>query len=404
LRRPVEAIGSEWPLYRVDHKGQVQMLGTLSALAAAQYHFAAAPPVRRQGFAWEGISNGIPYFLQDQRPGGFIGRAVPRKFPELRLPQRVIDWNDDHYLRYLTQRGADTLGDLVLGETALDGYLGLRRARTPVPSSRREALYPEFADEAMAGGLPGSSAHGEHPKFATMLQEGSASRHVLVKFSPRLDTPAGVRWSDLLVAEHLALSLLSEAGIAAAASQIFRFDDRTYLEVERFDRRGIEGRVGVTSLWAIDACFYGQLDNWLAAAGRLLRDRRITVDGLEQIRLVTAFGALIANTDRHFGNLSFFDDYSGGFTLAPVYDMLPMLFAPEHDQVIPREFVPPDATAETLAAYSRAAELALMYWRRVAADDRVSREFRGIATGCGSALADVTARTPAFVRPTGAPA
>jgi hypothetical protein len=28
-------------------------------------------------FARGGVTEGIPYFLQDQRPGGFLGRAAP---------------------------------------------------------------------------------------------------------------------------------------------------------------------------------------------------------------------------------------------------------------------------------------------------------------------------------------
>jgi hypothetical protein len=40
----------------------------------------------------------------------------------------------------------------------------------------------------------------------------------------------------------------------------------------------------------------------------------------EWIRLIDAFAQLIANTDRHFGNITLFDDYEGPFQLAPVYD------------------------------------------------------------------------------------
>ena len=74
-------------------------------------------------------------------------------------------------------------------------------------------------------------------------------------------------------------------------------------------------------------------------------------DGL---RLVATFGSLIANTDRHFGNLTFFDNYEGKFRLAPVYAMLPMLFAPEHDQLGAGNFDPPDPSTATLRAYGRA--------------------------------------------------
>lgn len=399
LRRPIDGIGNAWPLHRVNSRGEVEELGTLYALTADQYQLEATKSARESGFAWEGISDGIPYFLQDQRPAGFLGRAVPLKYPELQLPQRVIDWNDDHYLRYLTQRGSDTISDLILGSAALDNYLKARSVRESIPAAQRQSHYPALANVVMEGGLPGSSAHGEHPKFSALLDEGSTQTHVLVKFSPPANTPAGVRWSDLLVAEHLALSLLAENGISAAASQLFQFKDRTYLEVNRFDRAATEGRVGVTSLLAIDTFLYGRLDNWIAAADRLHQDGRIASDALEQVRSITTFAALIANSDRHFGNLSFFDEYRGNFTLAPVYDMLPMLFAPEHNQIVARTFVAPDPTADTLRAYDRSAALAEQYWRRVSTDERISREFRAIASTCQTSVANSTGRVPKLVRP-----
>ena len=70
-----------------------------------------------QNFEWNGVTDGLPYFLRDQRPAGFLGRGVAT-LPELALPQRVTDWSGDHYLRYLTQRGSDTVGDLILGDAA----------------------------------------------------------------------------------------------------------------------------------------------------------------------------------------------------------------------------------------------------------------------------------------------
>ncbi len=107
---------------------------------------------------------------------------------------------------------------------------------------------------------------------------------------------------------------------------------------------------------------------------------------LEQVRLAYTFAGLIANTDRHFGNLAFFDTYDGPFQLAPIYDMLPMLFAPEHDQITPRSFDPPDPVSDTLGAWAPARELAERYWRRLIADERISAGFRGISAACLAAL------------------
>lgn len=382
LLNEIEGIGSRWPLRRIDERGSIHEIGHLSSLAADEWVL----ETKERSFAWRGITHGLPYFLQDQRPGGFLGRAVPQRYPELNLPQRVIDWSDAHYLRYLTQRGADTVSDLILGDTALNEYLASLRRRTVVAVERRSDLYPQLADQVMIGGLPGSSAHGENPKFAVLLDDGANSRNVIVKFSPAIDTPIGQRWSDLLVAEQLAHQVLANAGIGAARSQIYQHQGRTYLEVDRFDRSGVDGRVGVSSLLAIDAHLYGVLDNWIAAADRLNRDRRISARDLEAIRLVATFGSLIANTDRHFGNLAFYDRYDGRFNLAPIYDMLPMLFAPEHGQIVPRVFSPPDPTAETLRAYGHARALANEFWRLSAEDQRISEDFRNICRACGETI------------------
>ncbi len=374
LLRNIEGIGASWPLRSIDPRGNVHDIGVLHALAGAEYFLLPAG----QAFAWAGLTDGLPYYLQNQRPAGFLGRAVPRRYPDLDLPQRVIDWNDDHYLRYLTQRGSDTVGNLVLGNRALDEALRLIQQRPAIGEDERAASYPRLVDEVMEGGLPGSSAHGEHPKFIALLA-ADPPRQVLVKFSPSLRTRVGQRWSDLLVSEHLAHEVLRGAGIAAADSRVERFADRTYLETIRFDRVGREGRVGVASLFAIDSILYGKLDNWIEAGRRLAQDRRIDADTLRTIRLLATFGALIANTDRHLGNLACLDRYDGRFSLAPVYDMLPMLYAPEHDELPERRFEPPVPSADSLQIFAPARSLAENYWDLCARDSRIGDEFRGIA-------------------------
>ena len=390
LLRAVEGIGARWPLRRIDEQGQVHELGMLHALAGREYLLES----KHRSFQWSGLTEGLPYYLQDQRPAGFLGRAVPRRYPELALPQRVVDWNDDHYLRYLTQRGSDTVGDLVLGDRALDEALQLMHQRPSIPEQERVTRYPQLVTQIMEGGLPGSSAHGEHPKFVAML-DGSPARHVLVKFSPSTRTPVGVRWADLLISEHLAHEVLRDADIAAAQSRIERFADRIYLETIRFDRVGRAGRIGVTSLFAIDSALYGKLDNWIDAGKRLLADRRIDETMLSAIRLLATFGALIANTDRHLGNLGCLDHYDGRFTLAPVYDMLPMLYAPEHDELPPRSFAPPAPSADSLREFGRARALAEKYWAACAGDARISAEFRAIAAGNLQSI-EALPRTGAF--------
>jgi hypothetical protein len=395
LRRDIPPIGSAWPLYRVGRDGEPVELGTLYALAANEFYLDATTAATAAGFAAASLSVGIPYLLQDQRPGGFLGRTIPQRFPQLHVPPRIQDWTDEHYLRYLTTYGSDAVGDLILGGPALDDYLLQIRQLVPRDAGHRGQYFPELADQSMHGGVPGSSAQGENPKFAVTLVEQGEVRHALVKFSPPVETEVGRRWSDLLIAEHLALETLRAAGISSAMSRIFQFENRTYLEVDRFDRVGPTGRVGVTSLLAIDTGSYGVLDNWIASAQRLHQERRIDVQTLDEVRLISSFADLIANTDKHFGNLAFFDCYDGRFRLTPVYDMLPMLFAPAHDQLVARIYTPADPTSDTLNVWGSARALAEGYWRSVAREVRISEEFRAIGAACLQTLESLP-RTGAY--------
>jgi len=90
-----------------------------------------------------------------------------------------------------------------------------------------------------------------------------------------------------------------------------------------------------------------------------------------------------------------FDRYDGQFRLAPVYDMLPMLFAPQNDQITARIFEPADPTADTITVYRHARDLAEQYWELLSTDARVSADFRVIAKTCGNTLAALP-RTGAY--------
>ena len=370
LHRDVDSIGSRWPLFRIDEAGAVSELGMLEAIERNGYYTSAGPPRIQQ------LVDGIPYFLQDGRPGGFLGRSVPTVFPELSLPARVVDWTDEHVLVYLTQRAPDMTGALIVGVESMDRYLAGTQAVPLVRQDERAREYPRYAALSMAGTPPGSSAQGEQPKFTARVEYNTRPIAVIVKFSPPQSTVTGRRWGDLLRAEYLAHRVLNEHGIRACRSELLEYDERVFLQCERFDRVGVEGRRGIVSLFALDASRYGRLDSWTAAAQRLAADRLLSAADAEQIRLLDAFGALTANTDRHFGNITLFDDYAGPFTLAPVYDMLPMLFAPQNEQIVPRTFEPPTARSAWLSVWSRARSLAETYWKRLVDEPGLSEDFR----------------------------
>jgi hypothetical protein len=226
----------------------------------------------------------------------------------------------------------------------------------------------------MQGTLSGSSAGGEQPKFCTI----TAAWHVLVKFSPAGDAPADQRLRDLLVCEHLALQTLAEFGAPAARTQLFAAAGRVFLESERFDRTA-HGRIGMVSLQVYDAQYVGEMDNWAATAKRMLARQLLKPKDASTLSLLEAYGVLIANTDRHYGNISLLlerDDW----TLSPTYDMLPMLYAPVGGELVERDFSarPLQPTAATLPQWQQALLLAERFWRSAANDGRISAEFRAI--------------------------
>jgi hypothetical protein len=373
LSREIAGLGRHSTVFRVDERGRPNRHGVL--------HFLAG------GGCWLERESGddqpfpgLPPFVEDMRPQGYIGRGFPALFPELRLPERIRDWSDDHQLIALAMRGEDCVGNLIIGEESLNRFL----AGQPRPYTRAD--YPSLATGALAG-QPGSSAGGEHPKFAISTE----GRHLLVKFAGG-DGAAADRWRDLLVCEHLALEVLWEAGIPVPHSEWFDLDGSRYLELDRFDRVGRRGRRGVISLYAINCHYLGDdLDDWSRAGRRILNEPSLSMDADHAERMIwlDTFGDLIGNTDRHFGNFCFFADEARQLTLTPtpVYDMLPMIFAPTGANVVERQFAPRPPTALNLHLWHEATNHALKYWSRLGEADGLSAGFRRIATGCRDTLA-----------------
>ncbi len=358
------------PIHRVDAEGRIRQLGTLI-------------PVRPEGFVMrreDGVtlhSDGLPWWLFDMRPQGYLGRAyAARHGAGLGLPERLTDWTDTHALRALLVHGHDVVGDLLLGVSARDRFLAAA-VPDPITEERKAEAYARLALEAANGETAGSSAGGEQPKFTTHAMTPDGPRHVIVKFSELEESPVSERWRDLLLAEHLALDTLREAGIPAAKSRIVDHGGQRFLEVERFDRIGNLGRRALFSLAALDAEFVGAgASGWPIIARQLASGGQIHPEAADGANLLWAFGTLIGNTDMHSGNLSFVAEDGRPCSIAPAYDMTPMSFAPRTGGGIPDLI--PDATIHASVAnetWRRAEELARAFLARVMAATGFSHRF-----------------------------
>ena len=385
LRRPLRGDLTELPLYEVDPAGRAELVthlalvhpqGTCMRLADTGW---PVPDESRDGW-WDGL----PYPLNDMRPQGYMGRQLARaEHRQFGVSANPEAWSDDDVVHVLSRIGSDVSGNLILGNPAYEQWQASKvTAAEPLKVRALGRAYARLAQQAIAAGVPGSSAAGEFPKFPALRDlAGSDTPHVLVKFSGADGSPAVRRWADLLVCENLALECAAALpGVASARSRIVVHDGRTFLEVERFDRHGRFGRSRLISLATVDAALLGDgSTDWTRLAGRFAAAGLLGADDVQRIQHLWWFGRLIANSDMHTGNLSFRP--RGTLALAPAYDMLPMLYAPLPGGEVPaRSFEPPLPLPPQRATWTAACSVAIEFWTRASRDLRISEGFRRVCS------------------------
>jgi hypothetical protein len=398
LARRIGRLGSNWPFYCIDASGKPKSLGRLHAIGSDQFLFMSAEPgcAFTHGDFASGVFPGLPWFMADQRPQGFLGRAFAHRHArELNVRDDVVLWSDDDVVVALLRYGAEAPGHLVLGEENLQAALrhAIEEPDT-VPAAEREHHYPQRAMAALRGDVVESSAAGEQPKFAVTLATDDGLAPVIVKFSDSVATPSGRRWADLLVCEAIATEILRANGIDAAHDEVVQSEHRVFLQSLRFDRTPARGRQGFVSLASIDGAFYGHgRIAWWRFAPQLHDDGWISAADADRLAVLGWFGELIGNTDMHLGNAALRLDDRRPFALLPAYDMTPMRFRPgAGGEVVARDYVVEPPIPESIAHWQRAAKAAQVFWRRCASDERISDPFRAIAADAEKKLVDVMHR------------
>lgn len=332
------------------------------------------------GEAGNGFYDGLPWFLADQMPSGFLGERTTAWLAgrDPFYPADPRDWRDDHLWRYLLEEGGDLPGCFKLGER----FAGLSPSTEPTP----ETEYPQRLKQGCAERkrLPGSVFDGVQPKFALYHPERG---HLLVKSAwPEQDADLP-RWHDILITEHLANQTLGLFGIESADTRLVSVDDRLFLESARFDRIDRAGRRCMVTLLMADAEFGGIARRWPETMARLHSHGLVTAEAVATTDLLWRFGRLIANYDMHPRNLSLTLRADGeGFELLPVYDMCAMGFKPGEPGGLPSPRCVGSDPAER-----QALELAAHFWTSLAAHELVTGEVRRQAVmngdNCGEMMA-----------------
>ncbi|KAF1694154.1 type II toxin-antitoxin system HipA family toxin YjjJ [Pseudoxanthomonas koreensis] len=375
---------STWPLWRMRADATVEELGTLYVLQGERFQFqpqADRPNLTRAVDTIAGHFPSLPWFLDDLRPQGFLGRNFAhRRGAELGVPTDLNRWQLRDTLLAITRTGGTGIGDLLPGSRALELALAeLDAASDAVAADARARRYSHWADDALAGEDIGSSPGGEQPKFTSTVSTAHGRYAALVKFAVRDSGQAATRWADLLACEQLALESLREAGLPASEAELVQAERHLCLEVRRFDRTpDVLGRRGFGSLLALDAAFVGSgARDWSLAGEQLVALGWIDAATAADMAVLHWFGRLIGNSDMHPGNLGFHLVDAGPLPLAPAYDMLPMYLAPSRTgavrPVAPITPRPPERTGQT-PHITRAAEAALRFWEHVAEATSIQSE------------------------------
>ena len=384
LKREIRSLGFEFPVFIVDESGQAEHVADLVSIQPRNWMVKSKiKEINSKTYS------DLPYWLDDIRAAGFIGRLIPQRFPELFFPKDIQRWVTDDHIQYLVTSAWDTIGNIIIGERPFELYTQNKHKQSPgIPLIKRGQEYQKLADELVLLGEPGSSAGGEQPKFLTT----KANTPVLVKFSPKDISPTAQRRKELLIAEHLCLEVLRESGFDAAKSEIIEVGEQIFLELERFDRVGAFGRKGIISLNAIDLEFAGVIDSWRKVAIALLQKKKLTKEDFKEILLRYYFGLCTANGDMHAGNISFYSHGEKLLGLAPVYDMLPMDYSPIYEQARPFIFSPPNLLPNEKEFWIEVVPIAIKFWKKLITHKKISAEFKVVAKSWLDFLVQVTNR------------
>lgn len=370
------------PVFKIAEDGSASLFGKLSSIHPEAFLFHSDTNTWPLETRNKAHFYSMPYFIQDAKPQGFMGRNFAKdNSASLSIPDNPSHWTDDDILVAMSIMGEDLPGDLIVGEASYQRFL--EKILNIIEESDINSAYLDLASEALSSGSAGSSAGGEFPKFTATRVRNESAAHVIVKFSGNGDSPSERRWSDLLRCEaHASSSIASVLNVESSASLAFSSGGRTFMESVRFDRVGLHGRKPMCSLSSIDAELIGMGNpQWDKIADNMMAMNIINSNVADVMVKVWFFGKLIGNTDMHAGNLSFKPTGNGKLELCPIYDMLPMIYAPLRGVEVLKDvqvnIYKPIPGREDL--FKLATEAAKDFWIAVSNDAEISIEFREIA-------------------------
>ena len=295
-------------------------------LSADALPLSVALPLQREPFAGAIVNNWFGNLL----PEGEVRAAIAAR---LRLSER-----DDFAL--LTAIGGECAGAVSLGPQSRPDQ------RELAEETDLEALLLRLGEDAGEGawaslGTPRRlSLAGAQDKIAVVSQsDGRLRLPASGEISTHILKPESRRFRGLRDLEALGLALARAVGLDAVHATLRDVAGRKALLVERYDRQVTnDGRA--VRLHQEDFCqalgypaelkYESQGGPSLARCADLIRKRlRLGPVALQGFLDWVVFNVLIGNADAHAKNLALLSGHDGKRTLAPFYDLVPILTLPD---------------------------------------------------------------------------
>ncbi|MGZ6360016.1 MAG: type II toxin-antitoxin system HipA family toxin YjjJ, partial [Bdellovibrionota bacterium] len=121
--RPIRGLPSpRTPLFTVSPQGEVEPVGDILALEPSSFVLLA-----EGASSTPRLYSGLPFFVSDVRPRGFLGSAFARSHPDLNLPPLPEDWSNDQILSAMARRGEDLAGNVLVGAESFERFQRLQQ-------------------------------------------------------------------------------------------------------------------------------------------------------------------------------------------------------------------------------------------------------------------------------------
>ena len=326
-------------LVYLDLEGQPQVVGRLWSRArkgreSATFEYDRSWLKHPARFALEPalvLSHGPQHTASGRRIFGAIGDSAPDRWGRL-LIQR-----EERRKAREAKREPHTLNEvdylIAVGDVARQGALRFaQKEEGPFladgvqipPLVRLTALLDASLRLAADGGTdedlrlllaPGSSLGGARPK-ASIIDDRDGHL-AIAKFPKDDDLIPVIQW------EATALSLAAKAGIPTPEWRIEKVGQRQVLLLRRFDRVK-EHRIPFLSAMSMLDAQDNDQRSYMEIADALRQYGAKPEEDCAQLWRRIVFSILISNSDDHLRNHGFLYDSTGGWRLAPAYDLNPV--------------------------------------------------------------------------------